>query len=112
MTDSFGGFVMINAERLEYGEIMSALERGDFYASNGGPEIYSLVRDGDTVEITTSEAARIVMRTGSRRCRAKAAEDGKTLTRAKFKLDPGYRYFRIRVENEYGKCSFTQAYLI
>ena len=111
-SDSFGGFVMINASRLEYGEIMSALERGDFYASNGGPAIYSLVRDGDTVEITTAEATRIVMRTGSRRCRAKASEDGKPLTRAKFKLDPGYRYFRIRVEDERGKCSFTQAYPI
>ena len=43
-TDSFGGWVMIAAEKLGYSEIMNALEAGDFYASTG-PEIHSITLD-------------------------------------------------------------------
>ena len=40
--DSFGGWVCINAKKLEYQEVMSALKNGDFYASTG-PQIKSLI---------------------------------------------------------------------
>ena len=108
-SDSFGGYVMINAEKLEYGEIVGALERGDFYSSNGGPDILSISVDGEVVTVKTAPAARIFMRTNARRGGVKFAE-GEPLTEVRFKLLPEYKFFRIRVEGEDGKCSYSQAY--
>ena len=102
----FGGWVMINADRLDYKTIMEALKNGDFYCSNG-PEIYSLVRDGNTVTIKTSPAKRIALSTGSRRC---GVLWGAGVTEATFKLEDSDGYFRISVDDIYGNHAHTQAY--
>ena len=111
-SDSFGGFVMINAERLEYSEIMTALERGEFYASTGGPEILSLTREENVVTVTTTGASRIFLRTGGRRSGVKYAEDGELITEASFKLHPNDKTFRLRLEDERGRCSYSQPYKV
>ncbi len=110
-SDSFGGWVMINAERLEYSEIMNALKCGNFYASQG-PEIYSLTREGDKVTIKTSPVRAIYRQTEGRRVIAKLAEEGEYLTEATFALDELERIFRIRIEDEHGKCAYTQSYSV
>lgn len=109
LCDSFGGWVMINAEKLEYSEIMSALQRGDFYASTG-PEITSLTRDGDTVRVECSDAKKIVLVTGGRRIAKEIADIGENLNSAEFTVKETDHYFRIRVEDEYGKKAYTQGY--
>ena len=109
-SDSFGGYVMINADRLEYGEIISAIEDGNFYASTGGPDIYSLVRDGEYVTVECAPAYCVSLRTGTRRGGMKYGEDGAPITKAKFKLAPTDKFFRLKVQDEYGRCSYTQAY--
>lgn len=109
-SDSFGGFVMINAQKLEYGAIMTALKNGDFYASSG-PKIYSLERDGDTVSVSCSKAERIFLATDSRLRRSVAAPEKETVTKASFKLPKGdYSLFRIIVEDGSGKRAYTQFY--
>ena len=102
----FGGWVMINAERLDYKTIIQALRNGDFYSSNG-PEIYSLVRDGNTVTIKTSPAKRIALSTGSRRCGVLWGDGVKEAT---FELQESDGYFRITVDDIYGNHAHTQAY--
>ena len=59
--DSFGGFVMIKADRLDYKEITSALLAGNFYSSRG-PEIYSLTYDtgAHTVTVECSNAETVI----------------------------------------------------
>ena len=112
-SDSFGGYVMINADNLEYGEIMEALEKGEFYASTGGPEIYSVTRDGEYVTVNCAPADRVFLRTGVRRSGVKyAAELGKPITTTKFKLAPTDKFFRVKVLDEYGRCSYTQSYTV
>lgn len=109
LNSSFGGWVCINAKELSYDEIMRALINGDFYASTG-PEILSLVREKDTVTIQCSPCSRISLVTGTRRGEVIAAEKGETISGATFKLRETDGYFRIRVENEWGKKAYTQAY--
>lgn len=58
--DSFGGFVMINAKKLDYPNIVEAMSKGDFYASSG-PLIYSINWDGEYLTVLTSEVERISM---------------------------------------------------
>ncbi len=108
-SDSFGSWVMINADKLEYSEIMNALKCGNFYASQG-PEIYSLTLEGDKVTIKTSPVKAIYRQTEGRRAVSKHAEEGEYLTEATFALNEVERIFRIRIEDEHGKCAYTQAY--
>ncbi len=102
----FGGWVNINAERLEYGAIINALEKGDFYASQG-PQIYSLVLEGDAVKIKTSSAVRIALSTRGRRCDLVRGDD---VCEAEFKVYDNDGYFRITVVDKNGKIAHTQAY--
>ena len=108
-TESFGGWVMINAERLGYKEIIEALESGNFYASTG-PKIYSMTQDGDTVRIKTSPVKAINAKTRGRHMYKLFAAPGEYLTEAEFKFCEMDDFFRIVATDEYGKRAFTQAY--
>ena len=54
-SDSFGGWTVIKADRLDYESVSAALEAGNFYASTG-PEIYSLFFEDGKVSVTCSDA--------------------------------------------------------
>ncbi len=110
-TDSFGGWVWINAEKLDYATIMNALQRGDFYASTG-PQIFSLIQDGDVVKVQTSPCRKISLSTKSRRAQTVFAEPNNTLDSAEFTLSPTDGYFRIRVVDEQGNTAYSQAYFL
>jgi hypothetical protein len=105
----FGGWVCINAEKLEYKTVMDALQKGDFYASTG-PQIFSLVQNGLEVEIQTSPCKTIGVVTHGRRTPATQAKEGESISSARFTLRPEDKYFRIRVTDEYGHTAYTQAY--
>ena len=106
-SDSLGGWVMIDSAALSYSEIMNALKRGDFYASCG-PEIYSIVRDGDSVTVSCSPADRVYLSTDSRvRC-SSISQEGEFLREATFKLKGCFDKFRIVVEDKRGKKAYSQ----
>lgn len=109
--DSFGGFTMIKAERLEYEDISKALLGGHFYASEG-PEIYDLYFEDNKIYIETSDAERIVMTTAKRRYQVAVAEkNGMKINRACFDVggDIG-AYVRFTVTDEKGREAYTNAY--
>lgn len=110
-SDMFGGFVMINSPKLEYDQIISDLENGNFYASQG-PLIKSLVLDGDIVKIKTSDVKQISLSTLGRRTKAVNAENDGFVDYAEFKLKENDGYFRITVTDKDGKHALTQAYFI
>ncbi len=109
--ESFGGWVQINAERLDYTAIMQALKNGDFYASTG-PEIYSLTLDGDTVTIETSPCESVFLTTDNRRTSAVHCTKNNLVTTATFKLNEQDKFFRIRAIDEKGKKALSQAYFV
>ena len=109
--DSFGGWVMINADKLDYSTIMNALKNGDFYASTG-PEIYSLTEDNGTVRVECSPAKSITLVTGTRRAKTVFAQQGEFVNSSEFTVDENDFYFRIRVEDENGKKAYSQATFI
>lgn len=106
--DMFGGFIMINAHKLDYDTIISALKNGEFYSSQG-PLIYSLIKNGNEVTVECSNAKRISLSTKGRRTEAKRGEN---LTKATFKVKETDEYFRITVVDEYNNHAHTQAYEI
>ncbi len=108
-SDSFGGCVYINADKLEYATIMQALQRGDFYASTGA-QILSLVKESNRVRVETLPCQTITLITHGRRRETVHAKAGETLTGATFNVRDTDGFFRIRIEDFNGKKAFTQAY--
>ena len=111
MNDSFGGFVMIQAAKLEYGEVMRAFTAGDYYAS-AGPLIESLSVAGSEVLIACSPAVRITMNTAGRHSGVATAREGETLTQARFAFDTGDVFIRLEVTDAAGRRANTRAYFL
>ena len=117
-----GGFVMIKAEKLEYGTIINALERGDFYASSG-PEINELFLEDGVLKIRCSPAQKIFVNT-ERRTSFSVEADTEPLTEAQFNLTdylfktksagkeklPWKPFFRVTVQGRDGNCAYTRAF--
>ncbi len=107
----FGGFVMINAEKLEYGCVMEALKNHNFYASTGA-EINGLYIDGDKAHISVPCGERIVMTTGIRRTVVKDLSDEENLDNIVFDISKDDRYIRFDVIDKDGKRANTCAYFV
>ena len=112
-----GGWIRVGAEKLEYGCVMEALERGDFYASCG-PEIHSLTLEDNILKITCSDANRIVLHTHFRVNMSQQPEPGQMLNQGEFDLsvwrevsqnDPN-AFFRLMVYGADGTFAATRAY--
>lgn len=107
--DSGWAWTMIKAPTLDYREITRAMEKGDFYASEG-PEIHELWVEDGRVHIECSPADRIFMTCGARHADIKFAENGKLITETEFEIRPECGYFRLTVVDEKGKHACTNAY--
>ena len=112
-TDSFGGWVMVAADKLGYKELIESLEAGDFYASTG-PEIHSIsldvVNEEGVIKVECSPASAVYLITQGRRNTRNLAEGGVPLTSACLKLYPQDTRFRIRVDDAYGRSAYSQIY--
>jgi len=117
--DSFGGFTVIKADKLEYRTVTKAMEDGNMYASQG-PEIYDLYVEDGKVYIKCSPARRIVLSTGKRYSRCVWANIGdhfgegseKTITEASFDIPEDCHYIRLTVIDMEGRPANTRAYFL
>ncbi|MCQ2456431.1 MAG: PHP domain-containing protein [Clostridia bacterium] len=114
-SDSYGGYVMIAADKLEYRTITKALKDGMFYSSTGtyrhvGPKILSLTFEDGKVTIKTSPAKRINLMTCRRRCLIEEAPYGEYVNEATFNVSKDDRWFRINVHDDAGYKAHTNAY--
>ena len=83
--DMGGAWIMVGAQKLEYGCVIDAMEKGDFYMSCG-PEIFDLTIEGNIVKITCSDARSVALNNHGRfTCRV-IAQDGKMLNEAEFDI--------------------------
>ena len=106
--DSFGGWVMIRAERLGYENLIRALENGDFYASCR-PEIKSCYIEDGVAHITTSAVCRIAMVTARRNAAAVEVTGDDRVCEAHFPISPEDGYIRFDVVDENGNHANTNA---
>ena len=108
--DSFGGFIMIKADKLEYRTITKALEKGDFYASEG-PKIKELWYEDGVLHIDCSDAEKILFTTAYRHTGNFFAKDA-PLTAAEYKVPEDCGYVRVTVIDKNGKHANTNAYFM
>lgn len=113
LTDSFGGWVMIAADKLGYRELMDSLEAGDFYASTG-PEIHSITLDDSgeegIIRVKCSPAKAVFLITQGRRNGRVIAPINETVEDAALKLYPQDVRFRIRVDDAEGHSAYSRIY--
>lgn len=110
-SDSFGGWTMIKAPKLDYKAVTDALVAGHFYASEG-PEIHDLWMEGDKLYIACSAADRIILSGSKRRAQIEYAEEGKPLNSAVFDIDREQQYLRVTVIDADGNHANTNAYFL
>lgn len=108
--DCCGGWVNINADKLEYNTVTKALVDGNFYSSTG-PEIKSLYVEDGIVRIECSPAKKILFTTGRRNgfCYIK---DTAPVTFGEFGVKKEDIYVRVTVFDEEGNHADTNAYFV
>ncbi|MBQ2774345.1 MAG: PHP domain-containing protein [Clostridia bacterium] len=111
LNDSFGGFIWVKAESLDYRTVIEALEKGNFYASMG-PEIKELYIEDGKVHLECSPARRITLTNVGRRSEICRARKGETISSADFTVDPDDKFIRIQIEDEHGLRANTNAYFV
>ena len=108
---SFGGWIQIKAPELKYDTIISALEAGNFYASQG-PEIHELyIEDGNKLHISCSPAQSIAVITAERRGRTHWSRT-ETFTEADFELHGSEDFVIVVITDKNGRHAVSQAYYV
>lgn len=109
--DSFGTFVMVNADELKYSKVIDSLLNGEFYTSYG-PLINEIKIKDNKVYISCSDAKRISYSTCGRRSDSVNAKENEFLNNAVFDVLDTDIYFRISVLDEFGNRADSQAYFL
>ena len=111
--DSFGGFIVIKADKLEYRTITKALEEGNFYASQG-PEIKELWCEDGKMHVKCSAAYGIYFSSGIRWTHCTVANKGETLEYACCDISrlPKDTYVRVTITDHNGKHANSNAYFL
>lgn len=103
--DAFGGWLMVKAEANEPEALLAALKAGAYYASQG-PEIHDIAWGADSVEVTCSPAASVmVLGHGSRA--AQLVAPGTTRARLSLEKLRGSRFARIVVADALGRRAWA-----
>ena len=103
---SFGGFNYVGVEKLNYKNVLDAMEKGTFYCSTG-PSIRALYIEDNMIKVECDPAANIIFKSKNRRlCNYAGVE----LTYAEFPLEEVKEYFRITVCDDKGGRAHTRAY--
>ena len=111
--DSLGWYTVILSDRLEYSEIVGALEAHEYYASNG-PELrsISLTSDegGERVSIECSPATKAFVYFGGKVPAFLRLPEGESRTAFEFAIPPRARYFRVTVYDEAGHVANSRGF--
>ena len=106
-----GGWVMINADRLDYDTVFDAMENHRLYSSFG-PEIKELYVEDDIAYLTFNKGKFALMSTKGRRVSKQAAINPDEENQVQFKIQPDDGYIRFDVVDEYNRRAHTCAYFL
>ena len=106
--DSFGGYVMIEAEKLEYRSITRALEQGAYYASTGAVIHEIFVEEGVlTVKGENVERINVNYEYGAAQ---RKVSDEEPMTEGSFDFHKDRGWFRVSVFDRNGKFAMTRPF--
>ena len=108
----FGGSTIIGAKELEYGQVMDALEKGEFYCASGvdnPPEFKALYVEDNIIKIDCSPVTSVIINAYGRADRNML---GKDITHAEFPLRESDVYFRVTIRDDRGNNAHTHTYMV
>lgn len=106
--DSFGGYIVVQAEELSHEAICQAILNGEYYSSSG-PEIYDWKVENNQFVVNCSAVERINMIVGGPVALGVTwlAEHGVPLTEAFYPLTGKETYIRAECIDEHGHTAWT-----
>ena len=108
-SDSFGGFAMVMADKLEYNEVFSAIENGEMYSSMG-PVFHEVSFDGQQVHVSCSDVVRIICNCGAKTSPMETAAPGQTINSASITVREGAPFVQISIVDKDGKRADTRGF--
>ena len=102
-SDACSAWIMVQAKACTQEEILKALHRGDFYATQG-PEVH-VQREGDEVKVICSPCREIVFL--SDRAFSKRVFESDGITTARYTPFPNESFIRVQITDENGKRAWT-----
>ena len=117
MCDSYGGYVKVGAEALNYESIINGLTNGAFYsvASSSfeeGPEFKEISVEDNTLTVVTSDVKGIYYISDSRSNQGVQAGASGHINSADFYVRSDEKWFRLVIEDSHGHRAFTNAFFI
>lgn len=109
LCDSFGWYTVILADKLEYSDVISAMENKDCYVSNG-PVISEVSVEDGVVKLSCSPANDVYLYGGSKHPTHVILPKGETATSFELKLDDRMEFFRISVYDTEGRAANTRGF--
>lgn len=107
--DMLGGYIVVNAENLEYKCVMDALENHNFYTSTG-PVIKELYVEDGKAYLTFEKGCTAILTNNGRRREKYISENPDVENTAVFNILPEDKYVRFTVLDDSGKFAHTNAY--
>lgn len=112
-SDSFLAHTRILADELEYGAIIDALDRKEYYASTG-PEIHEIAvidtEEGKRVRVKCSPAKQVFLFVGSKSVKHVTAPRGETVTEVTLPLAKHARFIRVCVYDTEGENACSRGF--
>ena len=108
----FGGSTIIGAKELEYGQVMDALEKGEFYCASGidnPPAFNALYVEDNMIKIDCSPCTSVILN-GYGRCDRNIL--GENITHAEFPLRESDVYFLVTLRDGKGNYAHTHFYKV
>ncbi len=106
ISDSGGGYVMINSDTLEHDDIVQNLLNGNYYSSSGA-HIYSITRKNEEVILECEKMQEVQIIVGDKVFDTKffTSEDG--IEKVSYKIKGHEKYIRFVCKNILGKKAWT-----
>ena len=102
--DETKSFIMVKAESDSAEDILAAIEKGDFYATQG-PEVH-IRRQGDTIILDSDECVILNLLSNSSWAPDKILR-GEGLTHLEYKIKDWERWVRAEVTDKDGRCAWS-----
>ena len=103
---SLGGFIMVQAEKLDNTAIADAIKKGNYYSSTG-PEIDDFYIDQGTIYANGSDCKSISFITNARNRRYSGDNENESINHAEHKLTGHESYVRVEFEDFEGKRAWS-----
>lgn len=104
--DIFGGWIMVQCDRLDADSIMQAINEGDYYSSQG-PEFKQITVENDVIIAETSPVTSISFISDTFFVRERIHQQKGLISEAEYKIDNLDRIVRIEITDTNGKKAWS-----